>query len=113
MTRAEFQQALTDGPYAFPGGYPRFFLMGDGEAVSFKAAEERTDEIRAAIDAGNARADWFPVAVEINWEDPDLYCAHSGARIESAYAEEDESDVDSDLQDEADARAAHGFEGDA
>jgi hypothetical protein len=30
--------------------------------------------------------DWKPVAFEINWEDPDLICIHSGERIESAYA---------------------------
>jgi hypothetical protein len=26
-------------------------------------------------------------ALDVNWEDPSLYCDHCGARIESAYAE--------------------------
>jgi hypothetical protein len=29
------------------------------------------------------------VALEANWEDPDLFCDHCGDRIESAYAESD------------------------
>jgi hypothetical protein len=28
------------------------------------------------------------VALEVNWEDPALYCDHCGNRIESAYVEE-------------------------
>jgi hypothetical protein len=28
-------------------------------------------------------------ALDVNWENPDLYCDHCGARIESAYAEVD------------------------
>jgi len=27
------------------------------------------------------------IAAEVNWEDPDLYCADSNERIPSAYAE--------------------------
>jgi hypothetical protein len=26
-------------------------------------------------------------ALDVNWEDPDLFCDHCGNRIESAYAE--------------------------
>ena len=36
-----------------------------------------------------ARDGWAAYGVNINWEDPSLYCAHSGERIESAYAEDD------------------------
>jgi hypothetical protein len=30
---------------------------------------------------------WGLVALEVNWEDPELFCDHCGDRIESAYAE--------------------------
>jgi hypothetical protein len=30
---------------------------------------------------------WRVVACDTNWEDGELYCDHSGERIESAYAE--------------------------
>lgn len=75
-------------PYAWPGGYPRFFITSDGESLSFDSARENRRLILEAIrdrdDSG-----WRVVACEINWENPDEYCAHSGARIESAYAEDD------------------------
>ena len=87
MTLQEFNETLERGPYAWPGGYPLYFTMGDGEAVSFKAAAENALELRAAISRGNASDSWFPVACEVNWEDTDLICAHSSERIESAYGE--------------------------
>lgn len=91
MTREQFDAALKSGAFAWPGGYPLYFVMGDGEAVSFKAAEENALELRAAIDAGNTRDSWFPVSVQINWEDTDLVCAHSSVKIESAYGEDSDN----------------------
>lgn len=77
-------------PYAWPGGYPLFVVMDDGESMSIDAARENWRQIcRAAI--GRNDRDWIPCDVQINWEDPELFCVHSGKRIESAYAEPDES----------------------
>lgn len=96
MTLDSFNEALRAGPYAWPGGYPLYFIMLDGDALSFKAAETEAARIREAIaetlvDDGwrGANAQWLPVACEINYEDADLYCDHTGARIESAYGEEE------------------------
>lgn len=86
----DFNKALAHGPYAWPGGYPCYFVMSDGEALSFKAAQENAGQIRDAIIA-NDRAGWRAVALEINWEDNELTCAHTGERIESAYGETDDS----------------------
>jgi hypothetical protein len=33
-------------------------------------------------------AGWIAVRLEINYEDPDLYCAHTNERIPSAYGED-------------------------
>jgi hypothetical protein len=94
---SDFRRAMRNGPYAWPGGYPCFFVMSDGEAISFKAAKENIREIledlRAYCDdyrsSGFAyTTDWRPIAFEINYEDASLYCAHTGERIESAYAED-------------------------
>lgn len=73
-------------PYAWPGGYPRFFIMSDGEALSFDAAKANRRLILEAL-RDNDSDGWRPVACEINWEDRALTCAHSGKRIESAYAD--------------------------
>lgn len=94
MKLAEIKQALRKGPYAWPGGYPQYFLMGDGEALSFKAARQEWRQIvRAHFDAEGAlpyyqRDQWFVVGVEINWENPELYCAHTDERIDCAYGED-------------------------
>lgn len=92
-TVEEFDKALQDGPYAWPGGYPLYFITSDGAALSFKAAQDEAELIREAI---RDRSDdgWRIEAVEVNWEDPSLYCDHTGDRIESAYAEDEAEDSD-------------------
>lgn len=87
-TYRDFLNALRSGPYAWPGGYPLFFITSDGDSLSFKAARENALSIARAI-RDNDRGGWRVVAVDVNWEDPDLFCADSGDRIESAYAEPD------------------------
>ena len=75
-------------PYAWPGGYPRYFITSDGAALSFEAVGENYAIIADDIRTGNTRSEWHVCGCEINWEDPDLYCDHTGKRIESAYAED-------------------------
>lgn len=87
MTVEEFDEALKE-PYAWPGGYPRYFITSDGEALSYEAAREEAEQIRTAI-REKSRDGWRVVAVDVNWEDPALYCCHTNDRIESAYAEDD------------------------
>jgi hypothetical protein len=85
---SDFRRAIRNGPYAWPGGYPLYFIMSDGGALSFKAAKaERRGVLEALRD--NSGNGWRPVAVEINWEDAELYCDHTNERIESAYAEDE------------------------
>ena len=92
MTVAAFNEALANGPYAWPGGYPLFFVMGDGEAMSFKACEAERERIAAELaDTEHGDAEWSPIALKINWEDAALYCVHTNERIESAYADDDET----------------------
>ena len=93
---SDFRKAIRQGPYAWPGGYPLYFVMADGEALSFKAAKtERRLILEAIRDKANgfSDSDWVPAGVDVNYEDGELFCAHTNERIESAYAEpEDESD---------------------
>jgi hypothetical protein len=67
------------------GGYPLYYLSKDGVVLSSEAVEENIDLCRDPNDSG-----WFIVAAGINWENPCLYCDHTGNRIESAYAENEE-----------------------
>lgn len=89
-TISDFRKAIRNGPYAWPGGYPLYFVMADGEALSFAAAKaERRAIIEAISDKakGYPNNGWVPAALDINYEDGELYCAHTNERIESAYAE--------------------------
>ena len=79
-------QADLDQPYAWPGGYPRYFITLDGAALSFKSALHNSHLIIDSI-RENSNDGWQVVACEVNWEDAGLYCDDTGERIESAYAE--------------------------
>lgn len=85
-TISDFRKAMRDGPYAWPGGYPRYFITSDGAALSFESAKRNRRLILDAIQEGRAdQSGWRVVAVDINWEDQDLICDHSYEPIASAY----------------------------
>lgn len=83
---SDFRRAMRNGPRTWPGGYPLYFVTADGEALSFKAAREERRNILQAIASNDTRSGWRVVGVDVNWED-ELVCAHSGERIQSAYAD--------------------------
>lgn len=84
---SDFRRAYRNGPYAWPGGYPCYFVTSDGAALSFEAVREN---LRAVIDATANRLNdgWQVTGMGINWEDKNLTCDHTGKPIESAYGEE-------------------------
>ena len=86
-TTAQLRAILRAGPYAWPGGYPMFFVTNDGDSLCFECvrAEYRSVSysIRHKVNDG-----WRVVACCVNWEDNDMICDHCGERIESAYHSE-------------------------
>lgn len=76
-------------PYAWPGGYPLFGIFGDGEALCKDCAKTEYKVILSDTLQGFG-ASFQVVAVDVNWEDNDLYCAHCNSKIESAYGTTDE-----------------------
>lgn len=94
MRRREQVRALMNavrvGPFTGLGCYPTFFLMSDGGTLSHEAVKAELWRIaRATRDGGSTG--WEFVALDINWENPDMICDHTGKRIESAYAEPEEN----------------------
>jgi len=92
-TISDFRRDMRNGPWAWPGGYPCYFVMSDGEAMSFDAARENCRLILEAIRDEDERgrpysSGWRVIGVDANWEDEDLRCCHSGERIPSAYGED-------------------------
>ena len=61
--------------YAWPGGYPLYYLDAENNVLCARCASANDDYSAPLAAAG------------INYEDPDLYCDHCSQRIESAYAE--------------------------
>lgn len=80
----ELRATLRAGAYAWPGGYPLYFLTSDGAALSFDTVRAEYAQVSRAIREGS-RDGWRVIGCEINYEDPGLTCEHSGRPIESAY----------------------------
>jgi hypothetical protein len=87
-TGRELRATLRAGDTTWPGMYPLYFVTDDGAALSFAAVRENLHQIIAAIRSGDIRGGWRVIACEVNYEDPGLFCDHSGERIPSAYAED-------------------------
>ena len=69
--------------YAWPGGYPIYYLAADNGVLCPKCANQYTE--------GRDNDEQLkPVQADINWEDASLFCEHCNERIESAYAEDAE-----------------------
>jgi|TARA_Y100000310_G_scaffold297836_1_gene331197 hypothetical protein len=86
MTLHEIKTALRNGPYAWPGGYPLFFITLDGAVLSHEAVRAEWKRVCHSVmtQAGDG---WEVIGQDINWEDGELVCDHTGKRIESAYAD--------------------------
>ena len=77
--------------WAWPGGYPLYYLCNDGEAMCPTCVNENIvlidDAIKLVTSDRRLHDDWALEAVDVNYEDPDLICCNCDKRIESAYAE--------------------------
>ncbi len=74
-------------PYAWPGGYPKFAIMGDGDALCKSCAKSEFKRIVADTMQGFGES-FQVVGVDVNWEDHDLFCCHCGDKIEAAYGDD-------------------------
>lgn len=87
LTVREFFASLRSGRYTSFGSYPKFWLTHDGATLSYQACRDNAARIGRSI-RDRDRDGWRVVACDVNWEDPDMRCADTGERIESAYAED-------------------------
>ena len=87
-TAAQLKATLRAGAYAWPGGYPLYFITSDGAALSFAAVRRELRQVLQAIADNDTLSGWRVCACDINWEDSELTCDHTGKRIESAYGED-------------------------
>jgi len=85
-SNANFKATLRAGAYAWPGGYPLYFITSDGAALCFACGRKEAKYIMPAIAARDGSG-WRVIACDTNLEDPTLDCDHCSKRIDSAYAD--------------------------
>ena len=68
--------------FAWPGGYPLYYILADGETMCVLCANGMNDS-DASPDAEDPQ--WRIVGYEIHWEGEPLVCAHCRTEIHSAY----------------------------
>ena len=83
-------QILTDvknairHPYAWPGGYPVYTVLSDGELLCPACAKENFKLVAHSTIHPYNRDGWQAVGAEVFWEG-EATCGHCGKPIESAY----------------------------
>ena len=83
---SEVKKLLREGEYAWPGGYPRYFILADGAPASFAGVRKYWKHIcHAHICADGQEPEWEIAACEINWEGDAGFCELTNDLIPSAY----------------------------
>lgn len=76
--------------YAWPGGYPLFYLCRDGGVLCHKCMNKEIAEIDDST-RRKLRDGWEVRACDVHWEGEPMTCGHCNDEIESAYGPVEES----------------------
>ncbi len=76
-------------PYAWPGGYPVYTVMADGELLCPECAKQNFRQIVADTNS-RWNNNWRAAGAGVKWEGPDEHCCHCNKALPSAYGGEDE-----------------------
>lgn len=79
-------------PYAWPGGYPLYFVTVDCSALCVKCARSEYRQIARAAKYPGTDKQWEIFGAEINWES-EIYCEHCSKQIESAYGPNESQEI--------------------
>jgi hypothetical protein len=74
-------------PFAWPGGYPVYTVMADGELLCPDCARKEYRQIVQST-KNHYRDGWQAKGTLILWEGFD-YCCHCNKELESAYGEDE------------------------
>lgn len=91
-TTSDLRATLRAGAYTDVGGYPLYFVTADGGALSYETVRENIRLCMLSI-IDDWRDEWRVIGIEVNYEDGDLRDEHTGKRIPSAYADDEEVDL--------------------
>lgn len=87
LTPQQLAQGYRQGPYVWPGGYPIYLVLEDGEMPCWECLKTEYPSIVQAAKSPN-RTGWEPEGYIVLWEteEPEL-CAHCSKELESAYGD--------------------------
>jgi hypothetical protein len=77
-------------PYAWPGGYPVYVIMSDGEMLCPKCARAEYKQIVRDTKTTD-RGCWTAAGADVYWEGADQHCAHCNEPLPSAYGDPSEA----------------------
>ena len=86
---AKATKAFVKQPYTWPGCYPLFAITKDCTALCHNCVKNNLPTILEEIRTYSTG--WAVQAIDVNWEDTDLYCDNCNKPIESAYGEREET----------------------
>lgn len=84
-------------PYAWPGGYPIYVYMTDGEMLCRDCVRSNYREISHAT-RHKERSGWAAAGVDVYWEGPNMFCAQCNKELESAYGDPDAEEETDEVQ---------------
>lgn len=84
---AELRASLRAGAYAWPGGYPLYFITEDSAALCFDCVHKEYRSISHSIRC-KLKDGWRVSLLDTNYEQQELYCDHCNLKINPAYEKE-------------------------
>lgn len=85
-TVSDLKATLRAGAFAWPGGYPLYFITSDGAALSFATVRKEFRRIAESI-RENCSDGWRVDGCAVNYEDRELFDDHTNEKIECAYGD--------------------------
>ena len=76
-------EAGTYDSWAWPGGYPMYYITGDCGVLCPQCANANH---RLTLDPDDSQ--WYIIQADVNWEDESLFCDNCSQQIMSAYGED-------------------------
>tara|TARA_R110000824_G_scaffold126664_1_gene286282 strand:+ start:176 stop:445 length:270 start_codon:yes stop_codon:yes gene_type:complete len=83
LTKKELAATYKSGAFAWPGGYPFYIILTDGDLLCWKCFKREYKSLVDDIDSG-VNTGWMPEGADVLWEGVE-HCGHCAAPLESAY----------------------------
>lgn len=82
----ELKNAIRN-PYTWPGGYPVYIVMQDGEMLCHDCARKEYQLILESTRMED-RSGWQCIGAQILWEGEE-FCGHCSKKLDSAYGDDE------------------------